>query len=36
VKQILVEEIRAVAVEFAMRVPLDGEAKSGMNWAETH
>lgn len=36
VKQILVEEIRAVGVEFGLRIPLDGEAKTGINWAETH
>lgn len=36
VAQILIEEIRAVGVEFNLRVPLDGEAKIGRNWAETH
>lgn len=35
-KEILVEEIRATGEMFASRVPLDGEAKSGRNWADTH
>jgi len=34
--QILVEEIREVGLEFNLRCPLDGEAKVGRNWAETH
>lgn len=36
VKAILVEEIQAVSKELNLRVPLDGEAKTGRNWAETH
>jgi DNA polymerase-1 len=36
VKEILVEEIRAVTSEFNLRVALDGEAKSGPHWAATH
>lgn len=34
--QILVETIREVGVELEWRCPLDGEAKIGMNWKETH
>jgi DNA polymerase-1 len=36
VRQIQVEEIRAVGLEFNLRVPLDGESKAGQNWAECH
>jgi DNA polymerase I len=36
VKQILIEEMAAVAVEFNMRVPLLSEAQTGSNWAECH
>jgi DNA polymerase-1 len=36
VKTVLVEEIRKTGEEFNLRVPLDGEAKSGDSWAGTH
>jgi DNA polymerase I-like protein with 3'-5' exonuclease and polymerase domains len=34
--QILVETIREVGIELGWRCPLDGEAKVGGNWKETH
>lgn len=36
VKEILIEEIRAVSTEFHLRIALDGEAKTGRNWADCH
>jgi len=36
VKEILIEEIRAVTAEFNLRIALDGEAKTGRNWADCH
>lgn len=36
VREILVESIRYVGELFAWRCPLDGEAKIGSNWKETH
>lgn len=36
VKQILVEEIRATGQQLNLRIALDGEAKDGRNWADTH
>lgn len=35
-KQILLEEMRALTQTFQWRVALDGEAKSGRSWKETH
>jgi DNA polymerase-1 len=35
-KQILVEEIRKLTQHYKWRVELDGEAKAGRNWKETH
>jgi DNA polymerase-1 len=34
--KIAVESIRKVTEQFNWRIPLDGEAKLGGNWAETH
>ncbi len=34
--EILVESIRAMTQHFNFRCPLDGEAKIGANWKETH
>jgi DNA polymerase I len=34
--EILLEEIRALTQHFKWRVPLDGEAKAGSNWKDTH
>lgn len=34
--EILVEEIRKVGIELNLKCPLDGEAKVGHSWAETH
>lgn len=36
VKEILVSKIRQVGDILQWRCPLDGEAKTGRNWAETH
>jgi DNA polymerase I len=36
VKTALVEEARKLTQQFNWRVPLDGEAKHGKNWKETH
>ena len=36
VKAILVDSIRSMTNYFSFRVPLDGEAKSGRNWKDTH
>lgn len=33
---LLVESMRAMTEHFAFRLPLDGEAKIGRNWKETH
>jgi DNA polymerase-1 len=34
--EIMVEEIRKITQHYQWRVPLDGEAKVGQNWKETH
>jgi DNA polymerase I-like protein with 3'-5' exonuclease and polymerase domains len=34
--EIAVETIRRVGLDLNLRVPLDGEAKQGRTWAETH
>jgi DNA polymerase-1 len=34
--EIAVEAIRSITELFGWRLPLDGEAKLGSNWAETH
>jgi DNA polymerase-1 len=36
VQEILVDSIRSITAHFNWRVPLDGEAKVGANWQETH
>lgn len=36
VAKIVVNEIRGITDHFNWRIPLDGEAKIGANWAETH
>jgi hypothetical protein len=36
VKEILVESIREITQHYKWRIPLDGEAKCGANWRETH
>lgn len=36
VAAVLVESIRAMAEHFNFRLPLEGEAKFGANWKETH
>lgn len=35
-KQVAVESIRQAGTELGFRLPLDGEAKSGADWSETH
>lgn len=36
VMQVSVEAFRKAGEDFEWRCPLDGEAKSGANWAECH
>jgi DNA polymerase-1 len=36
VKAILVEEMQLLTAQFKWRVQLDGEAKTGQNWRDTH
>lgn len=36
VKAILIDSIRHITTHYRWRVPLDGEAKEGANWRETH